>query len=38
MNEIKIIEALQRINIWWEGAFALEFKPREIYEEIKKFL
>lgn len=34
----KIIEALEESNKWWKGAFGIDFKPREIYEEIKKFL
>ena len=33
-----IIEALREGNKWWERRFELDFKPREIYEEIKKFL
>jgi len=34
----KIIEALEEGNKWWKGKFEIEFKPREIYDEIKKFL
>lgn len=38
MNENGVIEALQKGNPWWKGEFKLEFKPREVYENIKKFL
>lgn len=34
----KVIEALEESNKWWKGAFVIDYKPREIYEEIKKFL
>lgn len=37
-NNEKIIEALEESNKWWKGKFEIEFKPREIYEEIKRFL
>jgi len=37
-NNEKIIEALEDSNKWWRGKFEIEFKPREIYEEIKHFL
>ncbi len=37
-NNEKIIEALEESNKWWKGRFEIEYKPREIYEEIKKFL
>lgn len=33
-----LVSALERGNKWWKGGFELEFKPREIYEEIKKFM
>ena len=33
-----LIDALRESNKWWKGEFELDFKPREIYEEIKKFL
>ena len=36
MAEIK--EALQDLNPWWKGGFEIEFKQREIYKEVKKFL
>ena len=38
MEEGKIIEALKRSNIWWKSLFHADYKPREIYTEIKKFL
>lgn len=34
----KIIDALEETNKWWKGKFDLEFKDREIYQEISKFL
>lgn len=34
----KIIDALEETNKWWKGKFELEFKDREIYTEIEKFL
>ncbi len=38
MENQKIIDALERSNPWWKGRFELDYKPREIYEEIKKFI
>lgn len=38
MNENKIIEALERSNKWWKEAFRVDFKPRDIYERIQKFM
>ncbi|MBI2631652.1 ATP-binding protein [Candidatus Pacearchaeota archaeon] len=38
MDETKIVEALERNNLWWKETFALKFKPREIYNNIQKFL
>src|SRR3989338_9915562 len=38
MNEERIIEVLERSNKWWRGTFELEFKPREVYAEVKRFL
>src|SRR3989344_315702 len=38
MVEERIIEVLERSNRWWRGKFELEFKHREIYEEIKKYV
>ncbi len=37
MNEERINEALANSNKWWKGLFELEFKPREIYAEVKRF-
>lgn len=37
-KEGRIIEALEESNKWWKGHFEIEFKPRDMYEEIKKFL
>ncbi len=34
----KIKEALIDSNPWWKGKFELNYKEREIYKEIKKFL
>jgi hypothetical protein len=35
----KIIkEALQDFNPWWKGEFQIEFKEREIYQQIQKFM
>ncbi len=36
MAEIK--ESLKDFNPWWQNEFKLEFKEREIYKEVKKFL
>lgn len=36
MTEIN--EALQDFNPWWKEGFKVEFKEREIYRQIKKFL
>ena len=38
MIEEKIIEVLERSNRWWRGKFEFEFKHREIYEEIKRYV
>lgn len=38
MTEEKIIEVLERSNKWWKGKYEFEFRPREIYEEIKKYV
>lgn len=38
MDNQKIFEALERSNPWWKGEFELDYKPRIIYEEIKKFM
>jgi len=34
----KIIDALEETNKWWKGKFELEFKDKEIYRKISKFL
>lgn len=36
MAEIK--ETLIGLNHWWKGEFQLRYKPREIYQQIQKFL
>ena len=36
MAEIK--EALRDLNPWWKADFTLEFKQREIYSQLQKFL
>lgn len=33
-----LVESLERSNPWWKSKFEIEFKPREVYERIKKFL
>ncbi|MBU1203656.1 MAG: ATP-binding protein [Nanoarchaeota archaeon] len=38
VNEDLIINILERNNKWWKEEFKLNFKPREIYENIKKFM
>ena len=38
INENRIIDILERSNKWWKGKFELEFKQREVYEEVKKFM
>ena len=37
MNEEKIYDALRRSNKWWSGPFEVDFKPRTIYAQIKRF-
>ncbi len=34
----KIKDVLQNSNPWWKEEFTVEFKDRDIYERIKKFL
>ncbi len=34
----KLVEALEEGNKWWKSKFEIDFKPREVYEYIKKFL
>lgn len=38
MTQNRIIEALEESNKWWKGKFEVDFKPRLVYDEIKKFL
>ncbi len=38
MDSERIIEALEETNKWWKRGFEIEFRPREVYEEIKRFL
>lgn len=34
----KIKEVLQDLNPWWKEEFKIEFKEREIYKELQKFM
>src|SRR3989338_11524830 len=38
MDQQRIIDALETNNKWWKSELILDFKPREVYKEIKKFL
>ena len=38
MDENKIADALERSNKWWKDEFKLDFKPRDAYDEIQKFM
>lgn len=38
MNKQEIEDALKRNNKWWFEEYKLEFKHRDIYEEIQKFM
>jgi len=38
MENIELTEAVQKGNKWWKEKFELEFKHREIYDKIKRFL
>lgn len=38
MDKNKIIDALTRSNKWWKEKFEVDFKARDIYNEIKKFI
>lgn len=38
MDNQKLFEALEKSNPWWKGNFELDYKPRRVYEEIKKFM
>jgi hypothetical protein len=34
----KIRDALVDLNPWWKGEFSLEYRDREVYREIQKFI
>lgn len=38
MENERLVEALEKSNKWWKEKFEIEFKHREIYTEIRKFL
>lgn len=38
MNMTKISEALEDFNPWWKGKFSLQYKDREVYGEMQKFM
>ena len=38
MDNQRLFDALERTNPWWKGDFELDYKPRKVYEEIKKFI
>ncbi len=38
MSDERIIEALEGSNKWWRKEFLIEYKDREIYARIEKFL
>ncbi len=38
MEKELIINLLQKNNSWWKGEFKVEFKNRDIYNEIKKYM
>lgn len=38
MDNERITEALERSNKWWKGAFELDYKQREAYPEIQRFI
>jgi len=38
MENKRLFDALERSNLWWKGDFELDYKPRRVYEEIKKFI
>lgn len=33
-----ISELLEKDNLWWKKEFDIDFKPREIYEQLQKFM
>jgi hypothetical protein len=38
MDKELVVEIIKEKNKWWNGNFKVNFKTREVYEEIKKFL
>src|SRR3989338_3601117 len=38
MTKDRIIDALKETNKWWKNGFGLDYKGREIYTQIKKFM
>ncbi len=38
MTNERLVEALEKSNKWWKEKFEIEFKHRDIYKEIRKFL
>lgn len=38
VNMAKIKEVLQDLNLWWKEEFKIEFKEREIYKQLQKFM
>jgi len=38
MDNKQLFDALERSNPWWKGDFVLDYKPRRVYEEIKRFM
>ena len=38
MDNQKLFDALERSNPWWKGNIELDYKPRRVYEEIKRFM
>lgn len=37
MKRNQIAQAMEENNPWWKGHFSLQFRPREIYEELRRF-
>lgn len=38
MDKQKIFDALKNSNPWWKEEFEIDYKPRKVYDEIKKFI
>lgn len=38
MEKQRLFDTLKKSNPWWKEEFELYYKPRKIYEEIKKFV